>query len=107
MTGRLGKIAATAAHSLLGGAELGTLRALRRTFARGGLPPKEQRSPEEDVRIACFTVIADLLRVLEDFRVRVERGEAVRLAVREQMTAPGWMRVELAIEAREASCSTL
>jgi hypothetical protein len=102
-TARLAAVAAKVAVDVLAAPEFSTLRKLRRLFARGGLPPHDSRSPEDDARIACFVVISDLLRVLEDFRQSIARGERVRLVVREQRTAAGWMRAEVAIEARGAS----
>jgi len=96
------KRAADVARNVLGAPEFETLRALRRIFARGGLPAAAERSPEDDVRIAAYTTLAELLRLLEDFRARVARGEAVRLVAAEQPSERGRMRVEIAIEERGA-----
>jgi len=100
--GGLVKRAAAVACNVLGAPEFDTLRRLRRIFARGGLPAAAERSPEDDARIAAFTTIAELLRILDDFRARVARGEAVRLVAAEQPSERGRMRVEITIEERAA-----
>lgn len=90
-------------RNVLAAAEFTTLRTLRGLFARGGLPPPAERSAEDDARIAVFTALDGLVRVLDAFRNRVAHGEAVRLAVREQASAPGVLRVEVVIEPRAPS----
>src|SRR5262245_36911666 len=72
------------------------LRALRRRLGRGGLP--SERTPEDDARIAAHGFVAELLRGLEDFCARVQRGERVRLVMREEPSPPGVIRAEFAIE---------
>src|SRR5690348_9426878 len=57
--------------------EFAELRALRRRLGRGGLP--STRTPEDDARIATHAFLSELLRGLEDFRGKVQRGEQVRL----------------------------
>jgi hypothetical protein len=76
--------------------EFGELRALRRKLGRGGLP--SVRTPEDDARIAAYVLLSELLRGLDDFRGRVQRGERVRLAMREEPNPPGVIRAEFAIE---------
>jgi hypothetical protein len=99
-TGPLSRLG-TAVRNVLAAPEFETLRDLRRRFARGGLPPVATRSPEDDARIAVFSTLVELLRVLREFRDRVARGEAVRLQVCEQPTEPGRMRIELVIRPSE------
>jgi hypothetical protein len=96
-TRRFARFVVAVARNVLDSPEFETLRTLRRSFARGGLPPVAERSPEDDARIATFSTLAELLRVLREFRDRVARGEAVRLEVRELITEPSRMRVELVI----------
>lgn len=74
------------------------LRVLRKKFSRGGLPA--DRTPEDDARIAAYRTIADLLRVLSEFRDRLARGDAVRLVMPEQTNERGRMRFEITIEER-------
>jgi hypothetical protein len=76
--------------------EFADLRALRRKLGRGGLP--SQRTPEDDARITAHAVLSELLRGLEDFRSRVQRGERVRLVMREEPSPPGVIRAEFVIE---------
>ena len=97
---RLAKCAADGARNVLGTPDFEALRELRRRFARGGLPAAAERSPEDDARITAYRTISELLRVLEDFRARVARGEAVRLVMPEQTSERGRMRIEIAIEER-------
>jgi hypothetical protein len=100
-TWRFARLVAAVARNVLDLPEFETLRTLRRRFAHGGLPPFAKRSPEDDARIATFATLAELLRVLREFRDRIARGEAVRLVVAEQVTEPGRMRVELVIRTSE------
>lgn len=76
--------------------EFAALRELRRRLSRGGLPG--QRTPEDDARLAAFATLQELLLVLGEFRVRVRRGDAVRLRVLEQQSTPARMRLEVVIE---------
>jgi hypothetical protein len=78
--------------------ELRTLRELRRSLARGGLPAASQRTPEDWARLAAHRSIAELCRIIDEYRRRVESGERVRLVEHELPTEPGRMRVELVIE---------
>jgi len=80
--------------------ELKTLRELRRTLAYGGIPAADKRTPEDDARIAAFRAIEELLRLLDEYRRRVERGEHCRLVEREHPLEPGRLLLELAIEVR-------
>lgn len=100
MSPGLAKCAADIARNVLGAPDFETLRHLRRRFARGGLPAEAERTPEDQARIAAFRTIADLLRVLTDFRDRIARGEAVGLVMPEQKSEPGRLRIEIAIEER-------
>ena len=76
--------------------EFAELRVLRRKLGRGGLPA--HRTPEDDARIVAHAVLCELLRGLEDFRSRVQRGERVRLVWREEPSPPGIIRAEVTIE---------
>lgn len=75
-----------------------TLRALRRELSRGGMPAENERTAEDQARIALFVVVSDVLRVLEDFRARVQRGEAVRLRTRPIDNTEGRARFDVTIE---------
>lgn len=79
---------------------IGQLRALRRAFAKGGLPPADTRGPVDDVRIAVFHAVRELLGIVDQFKSRIASGEALRLVVREQPVEPGRVLIELAIEPR-------
>lgn len=76
--------------------ELATLRTLRRALSRGGLPAR--RTPADEARLAAFITVQELLRVLDDLRVRLRRGEDVHLRVLEQQSTADHMRVEIVIE---------
>ncbi len=76
--------------------EFATLRELRRTLSRGGLPA--QRTPEDDARLAAFAAVKELLRVVDEFRIRLRRGDGVRLRVLEHQSTPERMKVEIVIE---------
>jgi hypothetical protein len=76
--------------------EFTTLRELRRTLSRGGLPA--QRTPEDEARLAAFAAVKELLRVVDEFRIRVRAGEDVHLRVLEHKSTPERMKVEIAIE---------
>ncbi len=78
--------------------EIKALRELRVTLARGGLPAPDKRTPEDHARIAGFRVIEELLRLLDQFRHRVESGERCRIVEREHAREPGRLVIELSIE---------
>jgi len=80
--------------------ELKTLRELRRTLAYGGIPSADKRTPEDDARIAAFRAVEELLRLVDEYRRRVERGEHCRIVEREHPHEPGRLLIELAIEVR-------
>ena len=73
------------------------LQQLREQLAAGGLPAPNRRTPAEDGRIAVFTAIVALLRLLRAFKARVESGEACRLVAEERPSAPGRLVLEIAI----------
>jgi hypothetical protein len=79
--------------------EIKTLRELRITLARGGLPAPDKRTPEDHARIAGFRVIEELLRLFQHFQHRVENGERCRVVEREHAREPGRLVIELSIEA--------
>jgi hypothetical protein len=85
------------AGRLLGGAAFAALRDLRRVFARGGMPSRASRSPDEDARLAVFQTLNELVHVLDQFRRCIERGEGVRLVVTERGRQVGRAVVEIAI----------
>ena len=78
--------------------EFTTLRDLRRALARGGLRSPSQRTPEDHARIAAFRTLEELLRLLEDYRRRVEGGQRCRLVEREHPHEPGRLLFEFVIE---------
>lgn len=77
--------------------EFATLRSLRRALSRGGLP--SHRTPADEARLAAFMTLQELLRILDEYRVRLRRGDSVRLRVLEQQSTAAHMRVEIVIEA--------
>src|SRR5262245_41773574 len=68
---------------------------LRTLLAVGGLPV--QRTPADDGRIAAFHAIAEMLRLLQEFKRRIESGEACRLVVEERSSTPGRLVLEIVI----------
>jgi len=76
--------------------EFATLRRMRRTLARGGIPAT--RTPEIQAKLAAFSTLRDLLSLLDEFRKRVQRGERVSLVTTEQSSVAGHMRIEIVIE---------
>jgi hypothetical protein len=82
---------------ILGSPSFQALREVRSAFARGGLPPRASRTPEEDARLVVFQTLNELLLLLDQFRGRVERGEPVRLVVTERGAQAGRAIVEIAI----------
>jgi hypothetical protein len=74
--------------------QLRELREFRLALARGGGPAEDRWS-----RIALFEVIAQLLRFVEEYRRRLERGEECRLVVREAVRESDRLVFELAITA--------
>lgn len=75
-----------------------TLREVRRELSRGGLPPEHERTAEDHVRIALFEVVSNVLRVVENYRARVQRGEAVRLRTRQIDNTEARARFDVTIE---------
>ena len=73
------------------------LRDLLRAFSRGGMPSRASRTPDEDARLVVFQTLNELVHVLDQFRRRAERGEAVRLLVTERAREMGRAIVEIAI----------
>jgi hypothetical protein len=65
----------------------GTLRELRRAFGRGGIPPMERRTPEDEVRIASFCALQEFVHILDQFRRSIEKGEYCHLVIRELRTS--------------------
>jgi hypothetical protein len=69
------------APDLLASPSFRALRTLLRDFARGGLPSRAARTPEEDARLAAFHALNELVHLLDQYRRRIARGERVRLRV--------------------------
>jgi len=78
--------------------EIETLRKLRDVLARGRLRAETERTPEDHARIATFELIAALMRVLDEFKRRVEGGERCRLVRVKCSHERGRLSIELAIE---------
>jgi hypothetical protein len=78
--------------------EIEAMRDLRRALARGGLSPIDTRTPEGCARVAAFYVIIDLLRLLDEFKRRVEAGESCRLVHVKRSHESGRLQIEIAIE---------
>src|SRR6478609_7385631 len=79
------------------GPSFAALRDVLRAFARGGMPSRALRTPDEDARLVVFQTLNELVLLLDQFRGRVERGEAVRLLVTERGAEAGRAVVEIAI----------
>lgn len=75
-----------------------SLRDLRADLGRGGLPPRAQRTPEDDVRIAVFCALQELVYILEQYRLAVEQGQPRRLVVSEHGRQLDKAIIEIAIE---------
>ena len=71
---------------------------LRAALANGGLPRVDRRTAYDWARIAAFHTIAELLRILDQFKRRIEEGERFRLVHRERPREPGRLHVEIVIE---------
>jgi hypothetical protein len=67
--------------------EIEAMRDLRRALARGGLSPINMRSPEGCARVAAFYVIVDLVRLLDEFKRRLEAGERLLIEIAIEATA--------------------
>jgi hypothetical protein len=75
-----------------------TLRELRRELARGALPSSDKRTAEESLQLSAFRVLQEWLRLVDDFRRRVESSERCRLVEREHRPEPGRLVIEIGIE---------
>ena len=82
----------------IAGVAFRALRELRFDFGRGGLPPRDHRSPEDEARIAAFCVLQELIHILDQFRRATEQGEPRRLVVSEHGRQLGKVIIEIAIE---------
>jgi hypothetical protein len=71
---------------------------LRTALSRGVLPRWDRRAAHDWARLAAFHAIAELLRILDEFKRRIERGERCRLVHREKPQEPGRMQIEIVIE---------
>jgi hypothetical protein len=80
------------------GPEFTALREVRSALGRGGLPSPDQSTPQEQARLASFRTLEELLRILDEYRRRIESGERCRLVEREHERVPGQLLVELVIE---------
>ncbi|APR80644.1 Hypothetical protein A7982_05991 [Minicystis rosea] len=78
--------------------EARALRELRRALARGGLPPRGERTPEDEARIASFRVMEELLRLLDHYRRRIESGERCRLVEHQHQVDPDRLHLEIEVE---------
>ena len=77
--------------------EYGTLRALRRAFARGGVSRCAARTPADDARIAVSLTLEHLLGVLEAYRKACLRGERVVLEIGERGMSPCRIVMDIAV----------
>jgi len=74
------------------------LRELRIALSRGDLPRPARRTAADWARIAAFNTIAELLRLLDEFKRRIEGGERCRLVEIKRPQEPGQLRIEIMIE---------
>lgn len=82
----------------VGGEIFRSLRDLRADFGRGGLPPRDERTPEDEARIAAFCVLQELVHILDQFRRVIEQGEQCRLVVSERGRQLNKVIIEITIE---------
>ena len=75
--------------------EFATLRDVRRSLSKGGLPAT--RTPADEARLSAFYVVQETLRFMEEFRARVRRGESVRIRAIEQKSVSGRLAIVLEI----------
>jgi hypothetical protein len=83
--------------------ELRLLQELRAALARGGMSPRDRRTPEDCARLALFRVEEEVLRLLGQFKRRIEGGERCRLVEKEHAQEPGRLVVELVIESMDGA----
>lgn len=76
--------------------EFTALRELRQRLSRGGLPA--QRTPADDARLAAFTTLKELLRIVDAFRRSVQQGESFRLRAIEHESSSRRVVIEIVIE---------
>ena len=88
----------TGARNPLAGEAFRALRELRTEFGRGGLPPRERRTPEDEARIVTYFVLRETTHILDQFRRAVEEGKPCRLVVAEHGRQLGKVVVEITIE---------
>lgn len=74
-----------------------TLRRIHRALSRGGMRPLSRRTPEDEVRIAAFRALQQLLRILDAFRKACVRGRPVHLVVNETGMSPRRVLMTIAI----------
>jgi hypothetical protein len=74
------------------------LRELHDALGDGGARANAHRAPTDRARLACYRVIGDLLRLLDDFRRSVERGERCRLVESEHPREDGRLLLEFVIK---------
>ena len=88
------------AQNPLAGESFRALRELRTDLGRGGLPPRDLRTPEDEARIAAYRVLQELTHILDQYRRAVEEGKPCRLTVSEHGRQLGRVVIEVAIEDR-------
>jgi hypothetical protein len=74
--------------------DIKALRELRRALSYGGLTPGARRSPEDHARITTFRVLSEMLFFLDNYRRRVEAGEALRLVEVDHQRTHGRLVIE-------------
>ena len=88
----------TRAQNPLAAESFRALRELRTEFGRGGLPPLDRRTPEDDARIVAFFVLNETTHIFDQFRRAVEQGKRCRLVVNEHGRQLGKVVIEITIE---------
>jgi len=74
------------------------MRKLRDLLAHAGIRALGERTPEDYARVTTFEVISALMRLLDEFKRRVESGERCRLVRVKLSHDPGRLSIEIAIE---------
>jgi len=77
--------------------EVRTLRELRGTLARGGLPAPDARTATDSARITGFRVVTELLRLFEELRRRHADNTRYRIVEREHAKETGRLILEFEI----------
>lgn len=77
--------------------EYGKLREIRETLARGRVVARDQRTPQEHVRMTLFRTAQELLRFLGEFARLTDGGGRFQIVEREHVTEAKCLVIEFVI----------